>query len=1826
MNNILKTQMTHKDENNEIYNIIRVDISISKLYIFKYRNKSLQPVNIDTIKIIESKFKPKVSIVNGDKLYIFNLSNISRKRNIKYIIKDNSISLSKPDPVNYDMNNENYKNMTYYEIKKFYKYVCEQKNIKRASLRNKKVFFINELNKILQINEEKLFNAEPVEEKNNSNELQKNNIEENQTKEHLKMFLIKNKNCFKVKEYQTENNNCALGVIYKTNDKNKFKEIREKYNIPKEKLISCEEILKICNNEKIKFCIMDINKNPLYSNEEQENKIDLFILYDEKHYYEITNHKIGTGLKAKPKENNNNTNIKELSGGRRKKETKKQKAKRLKTKKQREKLRKKRMKEQIRQIKKEGKQIKKIRKAINNERYLNKDIKINLKGIKNRNRIIRDMNILAGRKQLLLKINDEKIFTLNTHNRKTIYKAIKEGLIKEDEEKKDYLSGSDGEIIDHIINVDEIILSYTGKNMGTNNERRTRAIEREEEKEFERSIILNNTRKQKREGAFFPYFNKSEININLEKYGIYRRFERNKAGQIINYKDNCLMRSFKESGLYKKEELDNLKQDYFNNMYMSFTDVRRIAEKLKIYIEIKKYDKNRKDKYIKIKYGKKKWKKKIFLGHICDHFFINDKIEITKFYINNYDKISRLIRDIPSLKVEYTNITGHRENKNTKYKQGWHKLKLLKITRIKKNKTGYKFEFNDKAKKLTSFQYITFLYENKDEFLKFIGDDPKIYETQYFNTTNNINNLTYNPNQIKINEREIINTETGEFEIINKDLKSRNIVGFDFETITKVEQESKTDDGYELKNNLNHKPIIVAYEQIKDLDILKIKEYETEKEYYRLLKNKKPVKAVKKEIKYKFENYEDGNLIKKSFIYKGKSQRQLSEQEQKEIIIIDKLINQIKEEYNKKIKNITDNKRLKQRTREIKQGKLIRELYKKVKYYEDKKKYITEYDFINEFLESLEDYGETAREINPKTNYDCKTEETYLLSAHNAYYDFSRLAHKLKRIRRTPRGGSNFSLCCAEGIYIDRKNKVIKKLYFNDTYNFISTKLTKFSKMFGIDTKKEILPYDLYTNKTILKDTIEIKRALKYIKKDEHKEFLENLNKWNLISETDPTKFKHMEYNKIYCAGDVNLMMKGLLIFRHQIKEFTNGKMDILTNLTITQFAHEYMTNEGCYNRIYKFNNNIREFLQKQIKGGIVQTRNNKKWKINIELNDFDGVSLYPSAMYYIDGLAKGLPIPFDNNEPNKAKGINIYDYKIKCFEYLLKEIEYYGFTYKNESNAFGDHQKAGYYPKTYNKEYLIKEIEKTKTEQRKRILIKELKKSEQMEEDLKGVNRVVKVISKLERLFYTADYMRYNNFEDTKAELAKIKAEKKEFYNNNKIFGGVYIHNELKQIYKNRKTNDIEEIITKLKNKLDKIKSDKKKYMKQKQKFNFEYLQTKDYYNIEIKITKINKHRAFPLISVLKETERKNHKGDITKSKSRVYSNNHIGEIINVDKTELEDLIKFQDIEYEIRRGYYFEEGLENRINKVIKNLFEERLKKKKEGNPIQLVLKLIMNSAYGKTIQRPIETEHIYKESEDFYNYIKNHYNQIKGPITAIKDENGDIIRYFITKKKAIKQHYNMAHVGGAILSRSKRIINEVQTLAEDNNIYIFYMDTDSIHIENNKIDLLSKKYKETYGRELIGKNLGQFHNDFDFKPTLKTKDKILIDEGKIKAVQTIILGKKFYFDKLEAPIIKFDKKTLKSEQIINNSYHMRLKGISHNCFNNELEYVNNMYQDLLQAKPVKFNLAKNKAKFKSEADLSIKSIDKFERVAYFPGDYNEVNYNEKGEIIITCNGKKV
>lgn len=271
----------------------------------------------------------------------------------------------------------------------------------------------------------------------------------------------------------------------------------------------------------------------------------------------------------------------------------------------------------------------------------------------------------------------------------------------------------------------------------------------------------------------------------------------------------------------------------------------------------------------------------------------------------------------------------------------------------------------------------------------------------------------------------------------------------------------------------------------------------------------------------------------------------------------------------------------------------------------------------------------------------------------------------------------------------------------------------------------------------------------------------------------------------------------------------------------------------------------------------------------------------------------------------------------------------------------------------------------------------------------------------------------------------------------------------------------------------------------------------SKDYYVVTIKIKKIGVHRSFPLISYVPKGEGRWWTDELDDGVRNG--------VLRVDKYTLQDLIKFHKIEFDVIDGYYFDQGFNTKVCEVVDRMFKKRQKVKGKNKPLGDVYKLFLNAAYGKTIQKSIDkTSRLVPES-DIVKYISNNYNSIN---YFVQSDSGHF--FTVELYKSIVDSWSRPQCGGAILSRSKRIMNELICLAEDNDYPVYYQDTDSIHIKTSNIEQLKIKYKDMYNRDLMGKNANQFHPDF-------TVDVEGADEDSLVSKCFIGIGKKVYYDRV-------------------------------------------------------------------------------------------------------------
>ena len=264
-------------------------------------------------------------------------------------------------------------------------------------------------------------------------------------------------------------------------------------------------------------------------------------------------------------------------------------------------------------------------------------------------------------------------------------------------------------------------------------------------------------------------------------------------------------------------------------------------------------------------------------------------------------------------------------------------------------------------------------------------------------------------------------------------------------------------------------------------------------------------------------------------------------------------------------------------------------------------------------------------------------------------------------------------------------------------------------------------------------------------------------------------------------------------------------------------------------------------------------------------------------------------------------------------------------------------------------------------------------------------------------------------------------------------------------------------------------------------------------------------------------------------------------GAIIETDSEYLTQLVKFCGLKYKVVKGLIWDSDTKPnpKMGQTINKLYNFRKQAKREKKQaLQLTIKTTLNSPYGKTIQRSSN----YKESIQYR--FKNVRDE-NGRWIKVKNENFDHYFYknfntIISREDLnenavlIKQMYydnsfNRAQIGNQILSRSKRIMNELIFVCTTLGVNIYYSDTDSIHIQRDDLEKVIEQYEKEFNKPLMGKELGLFSSDFEMSG---------VREETIECPTGIFLAKKIYADLL----IGRDE-----DGNVKDTVHFRMKGVT-------------------------------------------------------------------------------
>lgn len=215
----------------------------------------------------------------------------------------------------------------------------------------------------------------------------------------------------------------------------------------------------------------------------------------------------------------------------------------------------------------------------------------------------------------------------------------------------------------------------------------------------------------------------------------------------------------------------------------------------------------------------------------------------------------------------------------------------------------------------------------------------------------------------------------------------------------------------------------------------------------------------------------------------------------------------------------------------------------------------------------------------------------------------------------------------------------------------------------------------------------------------------------------------------------------------------------------------------------------------------------------------------------------------------------------------------------------------------------------------------------------------------------------------------------------------------------------------------------------------------------------------------------------------------------------------RYSPTDFHVIGGYYFTDGRTPVVRSVVQQLYAERLAARDPA--LKVVLKLLLNSAYGKLLEHPpltrVRVEDDPKRMLDFVN-SRHHLVINASPLTG-----GDTPHWGVTLRSPYAVSYSRPHLAAEVLSMSKALMNrlacsvvprcvmgldrpprpdEIFDSLETRRLpwdVIIYTDTDSLHMTarlwQNIVDTLTP----TSPLPLDGDQMLQYHSDFpDSGPT--------------------------------------------------------------------------------------------------------------------------------------------
>jgi hypothetical protein len=606
---------------------------------------------------------------------------------------------------------------------------------------------------------------------------------------------------------------------------------------------------------------------------------------------------------------------------------------------------------------------------------------------------------------------------------------------------------------------------------------------------------------------------------------------------------------------------------------------------------------------------------------------------------------------------------------------------------------------------------------------------------------------------------------------------------------------------------------------------------------------------------------------------------------------------------------------------------------------------------VTQFMEWALDEAEAKH-----TPLDIEEENplTLRLVAHSAAYELGMMAHLMCKLKLVENGSHMFG---GQMTYIsERRSEKGKaravRVLLTDSLKYVPEKLAKFPKMFNLgDVVKEVMPHSLVDRKLVARGGWVSRDALikAVVDESDRARMFANFEKWGL---RDGDHFNLLEYSRKYCELDVVILRRGIQVFRDFIKKICD--LDVIEFLTIASLSDRFMMDRGCSNGVWEVTGHLRDFIKLATVGGRVMSSFNEK----MDIDPFHGVdepSLKAEVCEALRNIKREVgplseeladPVPpvvldrkwtdfvgttFEASEPGTFQRIEHGD-EVYMESGMSSLWEYFG-EYHNlppelppwTSRAAGEDMVVdGYKCRKIEMPELIERFH-----------------NEAMSSVEASVSKAAVVVKRF------ADWAAQNKVLisepaevlDHVVYLKQIEATSSHERTLKKLTGVI----DANSLYPSAIAEQADEVNWVLRG---------PPQLLQPNQLSRATLRGFAGYFVRARVTKMVRGHAIAIARLVREER-------------CLWTNDLVGQELHLDRFTLEDLETFCGAEFEILQGIYFTGERNPAFGKVMRELYEERMLLKAAKNPLEKVIKLILNASYGKAGERAHDVKTIHTDS---------------------------------------------------------------------------------------------------------------------------------------------------------------------------------------------------------------------------------------------------------------------